>query len=81
MSGTLAVKGGKAVVDSLVVNTAEGRLFGTFELAEDTSWLFNGRVDGVALDKFIAPVAGASPVAGVANGDLTISGKGSRQKP
>lgn len=76
LSGTLAVKGGKAVVDSLVVNTAEGRLFGTFELAEDTSWLFNGRVDGVALDKFIAPVAGASPVAGVANGDLTISGKG-----
>ena len=76
LSGTLAVKNGRAVVDSLVVNTAEGRLFGTFELAEDTSWLFNGRIDGVALDKFIAPVAGASPVAGVANGDLTISGKG-----
>ncbi len=76
LSGTLAVKSGRAVVDSLVVNTAEGRLFGTFELAEDTSWLFNGRIDGVALDKFIAPVAGASPVAGVANGDLTISGKG-----
>lgn len=76
LSGTLAVKNGKAVVDSLVVNTAEGRLFGTFELAEDTSWLFNGRIDGIALDKFIAPVAGASPVAGVANGDLTISGKG-----
>lgn len=76
LSGTLAVKNGRAVVDSLVVNTAEGRLFGTFELAEDTSWLFNGRIDGIALDKFIAPVAGASPVAGVANGDLTISGKG-----
>ena len=76
LSGTLAVKNGRAVVDSLVVNTAEGRLFGTFELAEDTSWLFNGRIDGVALDKFIAPVAGASPVAGIANGDLTISGKG-----
>lgn len=76
LSGTLSVKNGRAVVDSLVVNTAEGRLFGTFELAEDTSWLFNGRIDGIALDKFIAPVAGASPVAGVANGDLTISGKG-----
>lgn len=76
LSGTLSVKNGMAVVDSLVVNTAEGRLFGTFELAEDTSWLFNGRIDGIALDKFIAPVAGASPVAGVANGDLTISGKG-----
>lgn len=76
LSGTLAVKNGRAVVDSLVVNTAEGRLFGTFELAEDTSWLFNGRIDGIALDKFIAPVAGASPVAGVAKGDLTISGKG-----
>lgn len=76
LSGTLSVKSGRAVVDSLVVNTAEGRLFGTFELAEDTSWLFNGRIDGIALDKFIAPVAGASPVAGVANGDLTISGKG-----
>lgn len=76
LSGTLAVKNGRAVVDSLVVNTAEGRLFGTFELAEDTSWLFNGRIDGISLDKFIAPVAGASPVAGVANGDLTISGKG-----
>lgn len=76
LSGTLAVKNGRAVVDSLVVNTAEGRLFGTFELAEDTSWLFNGRIDGVALDKFIAPVTGASPVAGIANGDLTISGKG-----
>ena len=76
LSGTLSVKNGRAVVDSLVVNTAEGRLFGTFELAEDTSWLFNGRIDGISLDKFIAPVAGASPVAGVANGDLTISGKG-----
>lgn len=76
LSGTLSVKNGRAVVDSLVVNTAEGRLFGTFELAEDTSWLFNGRIDGIALDKFIAPVAGASPIAGVANGDLTISGKG-----
>lgn len=76
LSGTLSVKNGRAIVDSLVVNTAEGRLFGTFELAEDTSWLFNGRIDGIALDKFIAPVAGASPVAGVANGDLTISGKG-----
>lgn len=76
LSGTLSIKGGKAVVDSLVINTAEGRLFGVFELAEDTSWLFNGRIDGVSLDKFITPVAGTSPVAGVVNGDLTLSGKG-----
>lgn len=76
LSGTLSIKNGKALIDSLVINTAEGRLFGTFELAEDTSWLFHGRIDGIALDKFIAPIAGASPVAGVANGDLTLSGKG-----
>ena len=76
LNGTLAIKSGKAVIDSLVVNTAEGRLFGTFELAEDTSWFFNGRIDGVSLDQFIVPVAGASPVAGVANGDLTLTGKG-----
>lgn len=76
LSGTLTVTRGKALIDSLVINTADGRLFGTFEFSDDTSWLFTGRVDGVALDKLIAPVAGASPVAGVANGELTVSGKG-----
>ncbi len=76
LHGTLSIKEGKAVIDSLVVNTAEGRLFGTFELSEDTSWLFNGRVDGVSLDKFISPMAGASPVEGISNGDLTLAGKG-----
>lgn len=75
LNGTLSIKDGKALIDSLVVNTAEGRLFGTFELTEDASWLFNGRIDGISLDKFITPVAGTSPVAGIANGDITLSGK------
>lgn len=75
LNGILSIQNGRAVIDSLVINTAEGRLFGTFELAQDTSWLFNGRIDGVSLDKFIIPVAGASPVSGIANGDLTLSGQ------
>ena len=76
LSGTLDIKNGRAVIDSLVVNTSEGRLFGTFAFNEDTSWVFDGRVDGVSLDKFIASVAGSSPVAGIANGDVSLSGNG-----
>ena len=75
LNGRLTVDDGRALIDSLVINTAEGRLFGTFELAEDTSWLFKGRADGVSLEKFIASAVGASPVAGIADGDFTLSGK------
>ena len=72
----LMLSDGKATLTDMIVNTADGRLTGNGEFNEDTSWNFEGKLDGVSLAKILMGFETAPTLSGVTSGHLTLSGTG-----
>lgn len=72
----LALRNGSAVLTQMIVNTADGRVMGNGWFNEDTSWQFDGKVDGVSLSKILTGFETSPIVSGVASGPLTLAGTG-----
>ena len=71
----LTVGEGRTHFDELIVNLADGRLLGTLDVNAAGNWVFDGKIDGVSVDKLMMGLGAAPLVSGVASGTLALAGK------
>ncbi len=72
----LSLADGTATLTDVIVNTADGRITGDGAFKEDTSWEFNGKLDGVSLDKILSGFETTPVLSGIAGGQLSLAGQG-----
>lgn len=70
----LTVGEGRTHFDELIVNLADGRLLGTLDVNAAGNWVFDGKIDGVSVDKLMMGLGAAPLVSGVASGTLALAG-------
>lgn len=70
----LTVGEGRTHFDELIVNLADGRLLGTLDVNAAGNWVFDGKIDGVSVDKLMTGLGAAPLVSGVASGTLALAG-------
>lgn len=75
-NGELKLVNGTLGVRQCIVNLADGRLLGELAMNDHAGWIFEGKADGINLDKLAVQLGAAPVVAGVANGPVKFSGVG-----
>ncbi len=70
----LTVGEGRTHFDELIVNLADGRLLGTLDVNAAGNWVFDGKIDGMSVDKLMTGLGAAPLVSGVASGTLALAG-------
>lgn len=71
----LSVGEGRTHFSDLIVNVADGRLLGEADVNAAGNWVFDGKIDGVSLDKLMMGLGTSPLVSGVASGPLALGGK------
>lgn len=72
----MAVTDGVVTLKDVIVNVADGRLFGEAHMTNDALWTMSGHLDGINLEKLFTSFAGTPVLSGVASGNFTAAGSG-----